>query len=306
MYDISGHYGRVDGRRLARLEWAVVPAPPIRPQTVTATVTKVIRETADTVTLRLGLDGQRFEFRPGMAVNFDPRQFPALVDEVVRREERTGRPEMPRSFSLASSPLERDFVEITVKEEAAGDPRPLLSPLFVRGLRPGDKVTFAGPFGLYVLPEPLDPSIEGILYISAGSGVAPNRGILKHCLAAGMPQKHLFLVQNKTAGDIIYSAELDGIAMLNPGKVRVVNVLSRDPGAKGVVHGYIDAALIRRELASFAPPDRVLAFVCGPNKPRPGHAKGFVDSFAGNRRRGEPGILNECGIPPERIVTETW
>lgn len=274
---------------------------------MTATVAKVVRETADTVTLRLSLDGQRFEFRPGMAVNIDPRQFASLADEIARREARTGRPEMPRAFSLASSPLERDFVEITVKEEeASGDPKPLLSPLFVNGLRPGAKVTFVGPFGLYVLPEPLDPSIEGILYISAGSGVAPNRGILKHCLASGMPQRHLLIVQNKTAADIIYAAELEGIAALNPGKVRLVNVLSRDPEAKGVVHGHIDASLILRELGSLAPPDRVLAFVCGPNRPRPGHPKGFVDAFAGNRRRGELGILNECGIPPHRIVTETW
>jgi 3-ketosteroid 9alpha-monooxygenase subunit B len=305
MCDILGHrLGGLTGPAPAPYNGA----PMIRPRTVTATVSKVIRETPDTVTLRLGLDGQPFDYRAGMAVNFDPRQFPALADEIARREAVAGRPEMPRAFSLASSPLEREFVEITVKEEATADPKPLLSPLFVRGLRPGDKVSFVGPFGLYVLPEPIDPVIEGILYIAAGSGVAPNRGILKHCLAAGMPQKHLFMVQNKTAADIIYAAELEGIAMLNPDKVRLVNVLSRDPAAAaaGVVHGHIDAPLIRRELASFASSDRVLAFVCGPNKPRPGHARGFVDSFAGNRRRAEPGILAELGIPPTRIVTETW
>ncbi|HLG42521.1 MAG TPA: hypothetical protein VI643_04080 [Planctomycetota bacterium] len=280
----------------------------IRPQTVTARVRKVIRETRDTATLRLGLDNQAFEFRAGMAVNIDPHQFEALAGEIARREAETGRPEMPRAFSLASSPLETEFIELTIKvEEPAGGPRPLLAPHLVRALKSGDKVTLVGPFGLFVLPEPLDPEIQGVLYVAAGSGVAPIRGILKHCLAASLPLRHLLLVQNKTSADIIYATELEGIAALNEGKVRVVNVLSRDAGkAEGAANGYLTPDLIRRELSWLAPAARVLAFVCGPGKPRAGHAKGFVDAYAGNKRKKEPGILTDCGIPLDRIVTETW
>jgi 3-ketosteroid 9alpha-monooxygenase subunit B len=277
----------------------------IRPKALTTVVSRVVRETADTVTLRLDLKGQAFEYRPGMAVNIDPRQFPRLADEIRRREEASGRPETPRSFSLASTPLENGSIELTIKVEAGGEAPPLLSSFLVHELREGEPLQILGPFGRYVLPDPLDPAIEAALYISAGSGASPNRGILRHGLKAGRPARHLFFMQNKTSADIIYRRELEDLRAAHPDRLRVVHVLSRER-VEGMEHGHVNLELLRRELESFGPVERAIAFVCGPNRPRPGHARGFVDSFAGSPKTSERGILGECGFPFERIVREIW
>lgn len=277
----------------------------IEQKVLTTKVARIVRETADAVTLRLDLQGRTFEYKPGMAVNIDPHQFGALRERIRDREERLGRREPPRAFSLASTPLDPGIIEVTAKVEASSDPPPLLTPYFLDGLREGDAVEVQGPFGLFVLPEPLPGEIDGLLFICAGSGVAPCRGILKHCLKAGWPLKHLFLVQNKTASDIIYREELARLAREKTERLRVVHVLSRER-VDGMDHGYIGEELLRREMQDFLAPERALAFVCGPNKPRGNHPVGLVDAFSGDRRNRKPGILGRLGFPFERIIRETW
>lgn len=276
----------------------------MKPQAVETEVLKIVSETAAAVTLRLGV-AEPFPFRAGQAVTIDPHQFPVLADRIAAREKEMGRPEFPRAFSIASSPLETEFIEITIKKEVSPGPPPLLAIHFMEGLRPGDRIVVVGPLGKYMLPQPLGPSIEGIVYVSAGSGVAPNRGILKHCLAAKSPLRHLFVVQDRTRADAIYESELRGIAMLSGGSVRLVRILSRET-AEGFERGHLSAALIRREMEGFISADRAIAFACGPNQPRGVHEHGFVDAVAGVQRKGFVGILGECGIPFERIITERW
>jgi ferredoxin-NADP reductase len=238
-----------------------------------------------------------------MAINIDPHQFPALERRIAEREGRS--PVMDRAFSLCSTPLDPGFVEITVKEEKGS---PLLTPYLARKLQVGDPLTFSGPFGLYVLPEPLDPALTGILHVVAGSGVAPNRGILRHCLRAGLPLRHLLIVQNRRPEDILYRRELDDTARAADGRVRVVNVISRPAASAERWTGPTGRAtreLIRRQAEGFLDLHSCLAFVCGPNQPR-GSEPGFIDRHAGVRRTNQPGTLGELGISFERIVVESW
>lgn len=264
----------------------------IAPKTVHTKIAQKRRETADCVTLKLDLGGEAFEYKPGMAVNLDPHQFPALAGRIRELEEKKGQPEMDRSFSLSSNPLEAGFVEITVKEERGG----LVTPHFVREIEEGDPVTIAGPFGLFTLPDAIDPSIDCFLYVAAGSGITPSRGIWRFCLAKGLPVKHSIFFQNRTIEDVIYRAELEELAR-SP-KAKVVHVLSKQ-------QGYLTLDVLSQGLAGFADPARCLAFVCGPNKPRDGRP-GFVDAFAGVKRKNQLGILGQLGIPFERIKTELW
>lgn len=273
-----------------------------------ATVSAVIRETPNVVTVRMDLGGQPFDYKPGQAINIDPKQFPALSDLVRLHETRTGQPVMPRAFSLSSNPLEKGFIEITVKQEENHDLPPLLSPYFVRNLKQGEKISIMGPFGSYTLPDHLDPSITGFIHICAGSGVAPNRGIIKYALSRGLPQKHVLFYQNRTPEDIIFRREWEQLQVRYAGHLKVVHVLSRPQDGKEKWlgrTGYITEELIRAELEGQFDLAGAMAFVCGPNRPRDG-GPGFLEKYAGNRRNNQLGLLGRLGLPFERIRTETW
>lgn len=262
---------------------------------LTARVTSIRRETPDTVTIALDRGGEPFDYKAGQAVGIDPHQFAALADDVARREAERGRPEMERSYSLASHPAQT-HLELTVKEEPIrhGKP-PLLSPYLVRRLREGDEITINGPFGLYSLPDDLG-GLAHAVHICAGSGIVPSRAVINDSRARGLPLSHTLLFQNRTSADIIYRDELDACG------ATVVHVLSRPDDGWTERRGYITRELVAEHITD---PARTIGFACGPNEPR-GDAPGFLDFFTGNRKAGIAGVLQELGLDRKRIKKESW
>ena len=169
-----------------------------------------------------------------------------------------------------------------------------MTPYLVRRLRVGDALAFDGPYGLYTIPDKLDPAVDCFIYVAAGSGITPNRGIIKTCLGRGLPIRHALFYQNRAPADVIYRTEWEGLA----GKIKIVHSISSQ-GQR------LSLQSISDELRGFAEPARSLAFVCGPNRPRDGKP-GFVDAFAGVRRKNVVGILGEWGLPFDKIRTELW
>jgi ferredoxin-NADP reductase len=270
------------------------------------TVTDVRPEARDAVTLRLDLGGAAFACRPGQYIEIDPHQFPELAPQLARLEDAKGMPEPPRGFSLSSDGLTPGVLEISVKEEKKGPHLPLLSPWIVRELRPGRRMTIEGPQGRYCLPEE-PPAAEGFLHLCAGSGVAPNRGMIRHALARGWPQRHLLVLQNRAEADVFYRSEWPELERLHPGRLRVRHVFT-ETGERASVD------LLRREMEGCFDATRALALVCGPNRPRevvgPDGAKrkepGFCELWCGNPRRKVLGLLAQLGFAPDRILTEMW
>lgn len=274
---------------------------------VSVAVAEVRRETADAVTLRLDLGGAAFPYQPGQYIEIDPHQFPELSAEVAASEAAKGMPESPRGFSLSSDPGEAGFLEISVKEEKGGKFPPVLSPWIVRRLRPGQKITLSGPQGRYCLPETA-PSVSGFLHLCAGSGVAPNRGMIRTALARGWPQRHLLVLQNRTEADVFYRSEWPELEKRHAGRLRVRHVLSVTRGE------HVSVDLLRREMDGFLDGTSAMALVCGPNRPRevqnPDGSKrrepGFCELWCGNPRRKAPGLLEQLGFAPGRILSEMW
>lgn len=276
---------------------------------IRSTVQSIRPEAPLSVTIRLDLAGAPFTYRPGQYIEIDPHQFEELAADIRDLEGKKGMPEMPRSFSLSSDALDPAFVEISVKQNPKDGPyHQLLAPYFVARLKPGRSLAFAGPNGRYCLPESPPAGITGFLHLCAGSGVAPNRGMIRHALAKGWPQKHLLVLQNRSPEDVFFKDEWKDLEARHRDRFRVRHVYSVAAGEhvspeimKGAMDGWIDGA------AS-------MAFTCGPNRPRevvaPDGTKskepGFCEGWCGNPRRKVTGKLAGLGFTPDRIFNEMW
>jgi ferredoxin-NADP reductase len=276
---------------------------------IQSTVSSIRPEAPLSVTIRLDLGGASFTYRPGQYIEIDPHQFEDLAAEIHDLEEKKGNPEMPRSFSLSSDGLDSSFVEISVKQNPKDGPfHQLLAPYFVARLSPGRTFAFSGPNGKYCLPESPPAGIAGFLHLCAGSGVAPNRGMIRHALAKGWPQKHLLVLQNRTPEDVFFKDEWKELDARHRDRFRVRHVYSVAEGE------HVSPAIIRSAMDGWIDGAASMAYTCGPNRPRevvaPDGSKkkepGFCEGWCGNPRRKTTGKLADLGFTPERILNEMW
>jgi ferredoxin-NADP reductase len=271
-------------------------------------VADVRRETPDAVTLRLDLRGAAFRYKAGQAVEIDPHQFRDLADRLAEVESAKGLPESPRRYSLCSDPSDPGFLEISVKEDRGGRFPPVLSPWLVRRVRAGQPIRLAGPFGSYHLPDLPPHTRSGFLHLCAGSGIAPNRGMIRHALGRGWPHRHLLILQNRTESDIFYHDEWAELVRRHPDRFKVRHIFSVPEGQ------HVDVELLHREMEGFLEGSSAQAMVCGPNRAREFVGSrgtrirfpGFCELWCGNPRRNAEGLLLQLGFTPDRILTETW
>jgi ferredoxin-NADP reductase len=271
-------------------------------------VSEVRQETSDAVTLRLDLQGRPFRYKAGQFVEIDPHQFPGLADRVAELESAKGMRESRRGFSLCSDPSDQGFLEISVKEGKVGKYPPLLSPWLVQHSRVGQSFRILGPFGHYHLPEQPPPTRSGYLHLCAGSGVAPNRGMIRYALGRGWPHRHLLVLQNRTEDDIFYRDEWPELMRRYPDRLKVRHIFSVPTGQ------HVDVDLLHREMEGFLEGSSAQAMVCGPNQAREFVGSrgtrirfpGFCELWCGNPRRNAEGLLLKLGFTPDRILTESW
>jgi ferredoxin-NADP reductase len=174
-----------------------------------------------------------------------------------------------RSYSIASSPLDKGEIELTIDLLADGE----VSPYFHEVVEEGDQVEVRGPFASYFVWRGEKP----VLLVGGGSGVVPLMAILRHrrLTMPELPMRLLYSV--RTADDLIYADELGDDAVLT---------YTRQAPEGWTGHtGRIDSSLIAD--ATF---DSDTAFVCGSN--------GFVESASE--------LLLKTGIEPHQIRTERF
>jgi 3-ketosteroid 9alpha-monooxygenase subunit B len=231
-------------------------------------VADTIVETPDTATIVFFTGNDRLDYRAGHFLTIDPHEFPQLDRFTAYLEDQKGRKELPRAYSLASAPHEKHLA-ITVKEEKyiSGQTKypPLLSPLLVRRLPRGTRLTITGFTGPYVLPPDIETRTDHIIHVCAGSGIVPNYSIIKHCLVDHPRLKHTLVYSNKTWDDVIFRQPLEELARIHHDQLKIVHTLTRDPDAHtrapGVRSGRINAELIQEVIPD---PSAVEVFCCGP------------------------------------------
>ena len=205
---------------------------------VRAEVTAVRRQTADSVTLSLRPNSNWQGFRAG--------QFVRLTVEIdgVRRT---------RCYSPANSVhAGKEQIELTAKAHPTG----FVSKFLRDQARPGMIVTLSQADGSFALPEQRPGRV---LLISGGSGITPVMAMLRTLCDEGYTGRITFLHYSNAAKDLIYAAELAGIAARYP-NVELLRAFTESEQC-GELQG-----LFQREQLATAVPDYAEAttFLCGP------------------------------------------
>jgi ferredoxin-NADP reductase len=223
------------------------------------------QQTHDTKTLRFQVPKERrFCAKPGQFLTFQ-----WTIDGQ----------RVPRSYTISSSPIHEDYVEITPKRVENGCVSVFLNERAESGLR----VEANGPYGRFYFDETVHKSI---VLIAAGSGVTPMISIARYIddLKLATPVTLLYCV--RTGADIIFQNELARLAKSLPNFKYEVCLSRPDPTWNGH-SGHLTEELVSQHVTDL---DSPTFFLCGP--------KGFMD----NARQ----ILLALGVKQDRILQESF
>ena len=232
-------------------------------------VGSVIKETPNVKTFRLlpSSNGCLLPF------TFVPGQFLNLAFWI-------GGARMNRSYSISSSPTQREYVDLTVRRE----PRGAVSRHIVDLLKVGDTIEAGGPVGKFTF---VGTEADSIVLISGGVGITPMVSITRHLTERSWPGDIFFVYTCRTPADFIFADEVAALQRRNP-KLRVAVTITKAEGTdwKG------PRGRITKEWLTQTVPDLASRriHVCGP--------PAMMDSTKA--------ILTELGVPPDQLKTEAF
>lgn len=185
-----------------------------------------------------------------------------------------------RSYTIASSPTERGYVELTIKREDKG----VESRHFHDRLQTNDLLDCSGPFGAFVFTG---TECKCLVFIAAGVGITPLMSVTRYLTDRSWPGDIFLLYSCKTPADFVFEEELKYRQRRHP-NLHVVTTVSRPEGTdwKG------PTGRITKELIAQSVPDITTrrVHICGP--------KPMMDATAG--------FLAELGVPKEQVKTEAF
>jgi ferredoxin-NADP reductase len=223
------------------------------------------QQTHDTKTLRFQVpEERRLLAKPGQFLAFR-----WTVD---------GQP-VSRSYTISSSPVHENYVEITPKRAENGS----VSVFLNDRAKPGLMVEASGPYGRFCFDQALHKSI---VLIAAGSGITPMISMLRYIDDLKLPTRVTLLYCVRTGADIIFQDELARLgSSLHNFKYQVC--LSRPHADWEGPSGRLTGELISQHVLDV---DSPTFFLCGP--------KGFME----NARE----ILAVLGVSQDRILQESF
>jgi ferredoxin-NADP reductase len=226
---------------------------------------QIERQTHDTKTLRFQIPKERqLRAKPGQFLTFQW----TIDGQRVRR-----------SYTVSSSPVRENYVEITPKRMENG----CVSVFLNERAKPGLAVEASGPYGRFYFDESLHKSI---VLIAAGSGITPMISMLRYIddLELATPVTLLYCV--RTGADIIFENELSRLSRSLPNFKYELCLSRPDPTWKGR-SGRLTEEFVSQSVTDL---DSPTFFLCGPN--------GFMD----NARH----VLLTLGVTQDRILQESF
>lgn len=171
-------------------------------------VSKILRETPNTKTFRLANQSGNdlpFTYLPGQFLTLS-----ALIDKKP----------VTRSYTIASSPTEVSFCDLTIKREDQGTFSRYLHDL----VKEGDLIDAKGPSGLFVFTG---VEASSIVLIGAGIGVTPMMSVLRFLTATAWPGKITLLFTFRNSEDYLFRSELEGLASRVPNLKLIVTATGK-------------------------------------------------------------------------------
>jgi len=115
---------------------------------------------------------------PQPVFDFEPGQFLSMF---VEKDGKV----INRPYSIASSPDEKEAVELCIKVVEGG-----FMSNFLKDRQPGDRYRIMAPLGAFILREPITTDIA---FISTGTGVAPFVGMTKWMIKHGQMDHDIYM-----------------------------------------------------------------------------------------------------------------
>ena len=232
-------------------------------------VGSIIKETPNVKTFRL-LPTSDDHFLP---FTFVPGQFLNLAFWI-------GGARMNRSYSISSSPTQREYIDLTVRRE----PRGAVSRHIVDLLKVGDKIEAGGPVGKFVFTG---KEADSIVLISGGVGITPMVSISRYLTEQSWPGDIFFIYACRTPADYIFADEIAALERRNP-KLHIVITMTRPEGTdwKGP-RGHLTKELLTQSVPNLT--SRRI-HLCGPIS--------MMDATKA--------LLAEMGVPPDQLKTEAF
>lgn len=228
-------------------------------------LTKTCQQTHDTRTLRFEiLNEKRLCAKPGQFLTF---HWPIDGQRISR------------SYTISSSPIRENYVEITSKRMENG----CVSIFLNEQAKPGLRVEASGPYGQFYFEEALH---KNLVLIAAGSGITPMISMLSYIDDLKLPNPVTLLYFVRTHEDIIFQNELARLRKSLPNFKYEVCLSRPDPAWKGH-SGRLTEGFVVQHVPDL---DSPTFFLCGP--------RGFMD----NAHK----ILSTLGISKDRILQESF
>jgi ferredoxin-NADP reductase len=207
------------------------------------------------------------------------RQLPAKPGQFMTFQWIIDGQRVMRSYTISSSPIHVNYVEITPKRMENG----CVSVFLNERAKPGQTVEARGPYGQFYFDETVHKSI---VLMAAGSGITPMISMLRYIDDLKLATSVTLLYCVRTAADIIFQTELARLGRTLPNFKYEVCLSRPEPTWKGH-SGRLTEEFVSRHVTDLNSPT---FFLCGP--------KGFMD----NARQ----ILSTLGVNPDRILQESF
>lgn len=232
-------------------------------------VAQIIGETPTIETYRLmepSADRLPFDFLPGQFLQ-------------VEVEPEPGKPAR-RSYTIASSPTQRAYVELTVKREEQG----VVSRYLHDNVEVGDLLKVSGPFGVFTFTG---SDADSIVLIAGGVGITPMMSVLRYLTDTAWPGEIFFVYGARSTEEFVFRAEIEQLERRHE-KLHVFATMQRSPGTVWLG----PEGVITKEMLQGAVPDiaRRRVHLCGPPA-----------MMAAIKR-----MLTELGVPEAQIHSEAF
>lgn len=240
-------------------------------------VTKVIKETPDTHTVRVTMSNLKEDDKP---FTFKPGQF-VMVKPVINGKK------IPRAYSISSAPTKAEsenYIDITVRQTE----KPIVSK-WLNERKVGEEVLFKGPYGNFYWDEQ-KPEYSEILLLGAGSGITPLKSIVEYVLDKNYSNRVTLLYSSRIKEDIIFYNELQEFER-NHSNVKVQVFLTRESkdsdwsGKRGRISEHAVLEVLKEYDI-----EKTGSYICG------------TPSFV----VGMSVLLRDADLQEERIFYEKW